>query len=229
MKRENKILKINGYALPYVLQIKKVKHLSLRMESDGTLLVTCNEYVPIEKIEAFLIEKLRWILTKQKSAQERNNRFQTVKNGSCFYLMDQQLIVKCMEDKRNYVHFDQKYLYIHYVDEAGAKKAMQQFVKKQCELLLFPMIEFYLKQLEMYRIAMPSVKYRLMTSRWGSCMPGKYQITLNTRLLHCPKKFCEYVVLHELVHFIQPNHSDSFYRIIAYYMPDYKERMKLMK
>ncbi len=66
-----------------------------------------------------------------------------------------------------------------------------------------------------------------MKSRWGSCIPAKQQITLNQNLIHYPIEFAEYVILHELVHFIQPNHSKAFYQIIEYYMPDYKERIKL--
>ena len=75
---------------------------------------------------------------------------------------------------------------------------------------------------------MPTIKIREMKSRWGSCIPAKQQITLNKRLIHYPVEFIEYVVLHEFVHLIQPNHSKAFYHIIEYHMPDYKARIALV-
>ena len=67
-----------------------------------------------------------------------------------------------------------------------------------------------------------------MKSIWGSCTPAKNSITLNRKLIHYPFEFIEYVVLHEFVHFIQPNHSKAFYNIIENYMPDYKTRMEMV-
>ena len=61
-----------------------------------------------------------------------------------------------------------------------------------------------------------------------SCTPAKNSITLNRKLIHYPFEFIEYVVLHEFVHFIQPNHSKAFYNIIENYMPDYKTRMEMV-
>ena len=84
------------------------------------------------------------------------------------------------------------------------------------------------KSLCNYHIEFPQIKIRDMKSRWGSCTPAKNSITLNKKLIHYPFEFIEYVVLHEFVHFIQPNHSQAFYHIIENYMPDYKERMKLV-
>ena len=92
-----------------------------------------------------------------------------------------------------------------------------------------PVVMHYYDLMKEYGFAFPEVKYRSMKSRWGSCIPKKGQICLNTRMLHYPKEFMEYVVLHELAHFVEPNHSTSFYHVIAYYMSDYKERMKLVK
>ena len=57
----------------------------------------------------------------------------------------------------------------------------------------------------------PEIRFKKMTSRWGSCTPGKNLITLNTALGHVPPECAEYVVVHELCHFLHPNHSKSFY------------------
>lgn len=76
---------------------------------------------------------------------------------------------------------------------------------------------------------LPALKIRLMKSRWGVCYPTKNQITLNKQLIEKPMAALEYVVLHELVHLLHPNHQAEFHATIAYLMPDYKVRKKLLQ
>ena len=66
-----------------------------------------------------------------------------------------------------------------------------------------------------YTVPSPTLRLRYMTSRWGSCMPFKETITMNTRLLLGPTLFAHYVMVHEFAHFIEPNHSSRFYKVMS--------------
>lgn len=68
----------------------------------------------------------------------------------------------------------------------------------------------------------PPVILKRMRKRWGSCTP-KGNIILNPELIKAPKKCIEYVVIHELCHFIHPNHSSQFYDLLSQIMPDWKK------
>lgn len=77
-------------------------------------------------------------------------------------------------------------------------------------------------------IAKPAdIRFRQMTSRHGSCSGATHSLTFNAKLCEYPKTFIEYVVVHELCHFIEMNHSDAFWREVARILPDWKERRKL--
>lgn len=76
--------------------------------------------------------------------------------------------------------------------------------------------------------APPEIKVKLMKSRWGVCHIQKRYITLNKRLMNKPKKAVEYVILHEYVHFLHPNHKKFFHDTMKILMPDYKQREKLL-
>ena len=65
-------------------------------------------------------------------------------------------------------------------------------------------------------------------TRFGSCS-SKKNISFSYRLMLYPESAREYVVVHELAHLVELNHSKRFYGIIEKYMPDYKERQKLLK
>ena len=68
-----------------------------------------------------------------------------------------------------------------------------------------------------------------MTSRWGSCTAKTRRIRLNAALEYCPRECLEYVVVHELAHLRENNHSPRFWAIVADALPDYKERQKKLK
>lgn len=72
----------------------------------------------------------------------------------------------------------------------------------------------------------PVLKVRAMKSRWGSCLYRKGTITLNTALAACPEELRDYVALHELCHFLHPDHSAAFHAAMTARMPDWKERRK---
>ncbi len=78
-------------------------------------------------------------------------------------------------------------------------------------------------QLELNKI---SLKYNL--SNWGSCSSSG-NINLSTRLLFAPGKVIDYVIIHELAHRLEMNHSSRFYEIVENAMPDYKEQEKWLK
>jgi len=80
-----------------------------------------------------------------------------------------------------------------------------------------------------YNIKKPSLKFRTMKTRWGSCNYVKSVITLNTNLKFCTEEQIDYVIIHEFSHLIVPNHSKDFYDIVSRFCPDYKRVRKEMK
>ena len=73
------------------------------------------------------------------------------------------------------------------------------------------------------RITITSAK-----TRFGSCS-SQGNISFSYRLMLYPIEAREYVVVHELAHLLEMNHSKRFYAIVERYMPDYKERRKKLK
>ena len=80
-----------------------------------------------------------------------------------------------------------------------------------------------------YTVPIPTVRLRYMTSRWGSCMPFKETITMNTRLLLGPTEFAHYVMVHEFAHFIEGNHSLRFYKVMSDVLPNWQQVKAEMK
>jgi predicted metal-dependent hydrolase len=71
-------------------------------------------------------------------------------------------------------------------------------------------------------IPYPAIKIRKMTSRWGVCNRRNNTITLNLDLIKYDYKYIDYVIVHELSHFVHFNHSASFWEVVSKYCKDYK-------
>ncbi|NMB19066.1 MAG: M48 family metallopeptidase, partial [Erysipelothrix sp.] len=63
---------------------------------------------------------------------------------------------------------------------------------------------------------------------WGSCLIKDETIVLNNDLIYAPKACIDYVVLHELIHFIEKDHNSHFYNLMYLLMPDWEQRKKYL-
>ncbi len=70
----------------------------------------------------------------------------------------------------------------------------------------------------------PEIRLRAMRSIWGNCRPKTNILTFNSRLISYPLPCIEYIVMHELTHFLVPNHSRAFYESLSEKMPDWETR-----
>lgn len=79
------------------------------------------------------------------------------------------------------------------------------------------------------KIPFPKLRFRNMKTRWGVCNTKDNIITLNIQLYEYPVEELDYVIVHELAHLLEANHSASFWKIVEKYIPDYKQRRKKLK
>lgn len=91
--------------------------------------------------------------------------------------------------------------------------------------IILESISYYGKNLKAYpnKITIKNIKYA-----WGSCS-AKKNITINAHLAHKSRQVIEYVVLHEMCHLKQMNHSEKFWNLVEENMPNYKEYRKALK
>ena len=78
-------------------------------------------------------------------------------------------------------------------------------------------------------IPFPKLKIRNMKTRWGVCNRRDNSVTLNSKLIHYSLNEIDYVIVHELSHFVHFDHSREFWNTVCKYMPDYKKAVKVLK
>lgn len=218
-----RIVQVSNYKIKYTLIIKQVKNVNLRIEKNGEIIVTCNPYVPIEKVDAFVMDKCKWIVER---LNEITRHKQLLEDETYYLYLGKRYMIEVVESSYSGVKIEPQKLIVYKRESDDVKKILENYEREMATRLFRKMMsEVYEKMSMDYSIKLPTLKIRNMKSRWGSCMPSKNVITLNLQLIHYDTRFIEYVIIHEYAHLIQPNHSKAFYRVIEKYMPDYKKVM----
>lgn len=182
--------------------------------NDKNLVVTCNRFVTQNQIKD-LIKKNEESLYKMYK-----RTLKEVESDLYFnYLGNKYTIVYDNESKNPYFDGDM----IFTKDE----KTLNKFYEKEC-LRIF---ESEVNRIIQYFDNIPkfSLKLRKMKTRWGVNNVTKKIITLNTELLKKKVHLLDYVIIHELCHFYEANHSKRFWEHVSRYYPKYKEARKELR
>lgn len=231
MKMASKrIIVVEGREIFYHLERKNVKNINLRVRKDCSIFVSANETVSCEEIDRFIFTKAQRILKAIDHFSEMEQYKPKPKqyvSGETFNVQGRGLRLQVSQAKKDSVTSDGCYIFLEVkdIDNIDKKrKLVNIFLDSQCKVIFNEVMEELYPLVKKYGVEKPCLKIRDMETRWGSCLVKKKIITLNKRLLEVPRNCIEYVVMHELCHFIHPNHSKQFYSFMTMLMPDWKER-----
>lgn len=215
----------------YRLTRKDVKNINLRVKPDGQVLVSAKEELPVKYIDDFVCRKQEYIFHSQKKYKAQYKELSSISkryvSGESVDILGKSLRLKVIEGEEERVWADGIFVFLSVKEKDDLKrkaKLMNDWIEN-LRIETFSQIckEVYQK-FKKYGVLYPELRIRYMSSRWGSCQPEKGVITLNSKLIEAPRRCIEYVVLHEFVHFISPDHSRKFYNFMAMLMPDWEER-----
>lgn len=212
---------------------KKIKTIRLKVYPDSVVKISSPYSVTDEYLLEFVSQRQKWIEDKlEKFSQTKGYAATTViKNGMSIKMLGEDLIFSVSQCEKNLIYCEGKILHICTVDAENQDKLMRQFDewwrKESLEILQKHMSALY-PIVKKYDIPYPDICLRKMKTLWGSCSVNRNKVTFNQYLTKAKSACIEYVVLHELVHFLYPNHSKKFYDFLSSYMPDWKERKKIL-
>lgn len=103
-------------------------------------------------------------------------------------------------------------------DAPTCRKVLAKWLVRQAQEHLIPQVQALSRQIG---LRYSRVSVRLQRTRWGSCSPGG-AISLNARLLFLPPPLVAYVLVHELCHTMEPNHSEEFWQLVQRHCPVYR-------
>lgn len=208
---------------------KNIRHTYVRINSDSSLLVTAPLHADEVHVNQVIDKFYSNILHKQKLlAQQLLNKAQlnlVVQNDSHISYLGQRYTLQVTHAKHNHMSFTDDICMLSVKDISSEYKlAVLQAEYKRLGMVI---CEDLLRQRFTYFAALgyklPRLSLKVMRSRWGSYSVAINKVNLNLALIKLEPKLIDYVVVHELCHIIEQNHSSRFYALMTKILPNWKE------
>lgn len=224
---------INGKAYPFILQFKNIKNVHLKVYPEQTVLLSVPLDTPNEWIDRFLISKQNWLckqmgLYASTAAIEKEPH---TRNGSSNRILGVQKTVRVLCASHRSIENIDRFLTVYTPEaenQAAVDRQMNAWWQKNSKMYFKEVLDRLYPIIGKHGIAKPTIVVKKMKTLWGSCSPRKNRINLNFYLYKASVPCIDYVILHELIHFLYPKHNKDFYDFITIHMPDWEQRKRTL-
>ena len=222
--------------LTFELERKAVKHINLRVRRDGTVHLSIPTRATVAEAEAFLRDHEEWVLgalSRMEKRAEAHPQAEAVGDSLPYLGGKLEVVWKAGSPARVEANMDEGRLTVTLPDPADTElraAAIETFEIAETNKLVTALVDRYYPLFAARGVPYPkAIRVKVMKTRHGSCSSAKGYLNFSSRLCEYPVAFIEYVVVHELCHFLEANHSDRFWREVARVLPDWEARERLGK
>ncbi len=205
----------------------KRRSISIQISSDGELIVRAPNRCPYSEIEKAVSERINWIRIHQdRIMQNKLANSNIISYKEVMFLGITKPVIfypkaKKIEEREDHFAVNEKYA----ENTAKIKRLIIGFMLKKAEDILKDRVNYFANLMQLLPQSLSLTNSRRV---WGSCSKTA-DIKLNWRLVMLPPDLIDYVVVHELSHIVEFNHSRTFWKLVSSVLPDSKERRSLLK
>lgn len=212
---------LNKMTMNYKIIRSNRKTVALKVYPDGQLEVATPIDVSDEDIQKIVNKKKFWLYktinkTKEKVSKSLKKEFIS---GELFGYLGKRYRLDVTDCDHRGLKFKHNKFVLNILDKEKAEQLFKDFYKQKSKEKLEIQVIKFAKQMG---VKYQKLKFLDMKKRWGSCT-NEGNIILNFNLIKAPIYVIDYVIVHELAHLIEYNHSPRFWNIIRTQINDYKE------
>lgn len=214
---------INGFNVD--IQRKKVKNINLRVYPNLDIRASVPENMEMSSIKRMIISKEEWLNERLKKYEDqiRLTKRKYI-SGEDHYLNGKRYILKVVDSNAPSIKKEKAKSIVMYVRKSSSienkEKLMNSFYKEQLSLK----INKYLPELEsIIKVKSNGYSIRKMKNKWGSCNREMKTLIFNVDLAQKKDAEIKYVIIHELLHFIEKNHNEHFRELMEFYCPKWEQ------
>lgn len=222
-------IKYGDTTIEFHLTYAARKTLEISVHPDLHVTVTAPQDTAIDAITAKVQKRANWILRQQREFETYLPQIpprQYISGETHRYLGKQYRLKVIQDADAEWVKLERGYLVVRTTDKSNTsriKELVDKWYLRQARRVFHERVRLLLPRFERYRLPEFDLRIKDLQARWGSCSEAG-TITLNLKLMQIPKPYIDYVIVHELCHLIQHNHSRHFYALLDRIMPDWRER-----
>lgn len=213
----------NNEKIYYTIIISNRKTTCIQIKN-GSIIIRTNKFTSKKILEQFLLKNITKILKILEN--KKNNIY---KQGSIIKIFGKDFILNILDNPISFPYIYNNTFNI-YIDK-GEDNLNKKIEKILDDYYLYILKPYALQSFESFRnktgLYPNKISFKKMQTRWGSCS-SKKNISINILLAKYDKSVIDYVILHELCHLKEMNHSYKFWQLVEKYMPNYKQIKKLL-
>lgn len=211
--------------VPDFIERSNRKTLSLSVMKDGAVCIKAPINMKDEVINKFVQDKQDWIKSKLSFINQTRDKFEEVIKLSKFLIYGNEYSLIRTNEKKIRTGDNFEILIPLKIDNEKIIKSLKLWYKKAAKEILTKRIMTFANQI---RLIPKEIKIGDSKGRWGSCNSNGI-IVLNFRVLMLPPAIIDYVLVHELCHLEELNHSRKFWQLVATYLPNFEKAKGAIK
>ena len=200
---------LNNQKYNVIIKRKSNKNTYIRVDENKNIIVTTNYFVTNTRIKKILDDNINF-LNKTLNKKEKKG----------FYLMGKKYDI--IFDESINIEVENNII------KVKNEKVLNKWYSNKIHEIFKERLDFYYNKFD-ENIPYPILKIRTMKTRWVVCNRRINSITLNLNLIKYDYDCLDYVIVHELSHFVHFNHSKEFWKTVSKYYPNYKIIQKKLK
>ncbi|WP_426993237.1 M48 family metallopeptidase [Methylomonas sp. CM2] len=205
---------------------KAIKNVHLSVHPpEGRVTLAAPLETRLEVARAYAISKLGWIRDQQAKLrnQARETPRQFVERETHYLWGRRHLLTIMARGGKPFVNVDHRRISMYLPPDTSLEKRaelLHEWHKVLLHQAIPPLIAKWQAKLG---VTVKQYFLQRMKTKWGSCNPKAGHIRLNTELVKKPRHLLEYVLVHEMVHLLEPSHNERFVAILNEYYPAWRE------
>ncbi|QIM68440.1 M48 family metallopeptidase [Basfia succiniciproducens] len=209
-----------------LIECPQSKRLRLTVQPNGEIIAYAPQQAVRNELVFAISQQTGWI-SQQLAELSQLPKLPSRKyvSGESYRYLGRQYVLKVYNEpnQANHIRLWRGQIEVQLKDKSPEKvqKSLNQWYCQKAKQIFQQRLESLLEK-TLWVTDKPNIRLRTMKTRWGSCSV-KGALWLNPMLVKAPKECIDYVILHELCHLAEHNHSERFYRLMGQVMPNWRE------
>ena len=206
---------------------KNMKNIYLKVEKNADVVVSAPPRTPNYLIKKLIRDNIDEIKLRRNNILMNDYTMKQYVTGEKHIIFGKEFVLEVKLGNKNVVRLsDDKIILVIKDKDQDREQIVTSYLRK---VLYNKALEFSNKYEKIMGVHAEQLRIKKMKTRWGTCNIEAKRIWINYELIKYPIECLEHIVVHELTHLLETNHTPRFYALLGKYYPKFRENDKLIK
>ena len=221
-----KVINVNDLVV-MIKYRKNMKNIYLKVEKNADVVVSAPPRTPNYIIKKLIQENIDEIKLRRNNILTNGYTVKQYVTGEKHIIFGKEIVLEVRLGNKNVVKLsDDKIILVIKDKDQDRGQIVMSYLRK---VLYNKALEFINKYEKIMGVHVEQLRIKKKKTRWGTCNIEAKRIWINYELIKYPIECLEHIVVHELTHLLETNHTPRFYALLGKYYPNFRENDKLIK